>query len=87
MLSIDTNVILDFLTNIARKCTCKRAIKCMEQDCILFIPIFFALVLVGLFYRLMCVLLFFFSTLHSKAKEKTWHQGEFSIVWSHIPLE
>ena len=71
MLSIDTNVILDFLTNIARKCTCKRAIKCMEQDCILFIPIFFALVLVGLFYRLMCVLLiFFFQLCIQKQKRK-----------------
>ena len=85
MLSIDINVIPDFLTNIAKMHTQKghqmyetrlysvHSIKCMKQDCILFIPVFFPLVLVGLFYRLMRVLPFFFSTLHSKAKEKKWH--------------
>lgn len=56
---------------------------------ILFIPVFFPLVLLGLFYRLMCA--FVFSTLHSKTeREKVALRRIFNSLESHalrtIPL-
>lgn len=67
-LPIDTNVILDFLMNIARKYTCKRAINCMRQGLILFILFFSPLMLLGLFYRL--IQCFFFKILYYKAERE-----------------